>query len=112
MPDRDEWGLDPSVQGMRRLFGRMEILQKDLLDRSRVSPFDERLGRARVSARHLFEQAWPQAQRKGLIRNEEAIVSLYIHCFVKTLSREKIMIPGDVFSGDEKIFQFISETFR
>ncbi len=108
----DEWRHDPTVQGMRRVFARMERLQRDLLDRLNLSPFDERLRRCRELSRNLFEKAWPLAQRKGLTRTEEDAASLYLHCFVMILNWEKIRVPEDVFSGEKKIVQFMSENFR
>ncbi len=108
----DEWGHDPAVQGMRRVFSRMESLQRDLLERLNLSPLDERLRRCRELSRNLFEKAWSLAQRKGLTRTEEDAACLYLHCLVTMLNWEKIRVPQDVFSGDEKIVQFMSENFR
>ena len=112
MAPQDDWGNDPSVQMMRRVFARMEESQRDLLERLKLSPMDERLRRVRELARNLFEQAWPQAQRKGMTKNEEDAATLYLHCFVKILNREGIKIPSNLFSGDEKILRFLSEKFQ
>ena len=108
----DEWGHDPAVQGTRRVFARMETLQRDLLERLNLSPLDERLRRYRELSRNLFEKAWPLAQRKGLTQSEEDAASLYLHCFVTILNWEKIKVPEDVFSGEKKIAQFMSEISR
>ncbi len=108
----DEWGHDPSVQRMRRVFGQMETLQRELLERLKLSPLDERLRRCRELSRNLFEKAWPLAQRKGLTHSEEDTAILYVHCFVRMLNREKIKVPEDIFFGEKKIIQFLSENFR
>ena len=108
----DEWGHDPAVQEMRRVFAQMERLQWDLLERLNLSPLDERLRRCRELSRNLFEKAWPLAQRKGLTQSEEDAASLYLHCFVTILDWEKIRVPEDVFSRQKKIVQFMSENFR
>ena len=108
----DEWGHDPAVQGMRRVFARMESLQVDLLERLNLSPFDERLRRCRELSRNLFEKAWPLAQQSGLTRTEEDAASLYLHCFVTILNWEKMRVPEDIFPGKKKITQFMSENFR
>ena len=108
----DEWGQDPAVQGMRRVFARMESLQRDLLERLRLSPLDERLRRCRELSLNRFEKAWPLAQRKGLTRTEEDAAILYLHCFVTMLNWEKIKVPEDVFPRERKITQFMSENFR
>ena len=108
----DEWGHDPSVHGMRRVFGRMESLHRDLLKRLNLSPLDERLRRCRELSRNLFEKTWPLAQRKRLTQTEEDAANLYLHCFVTILNWEKIKVSDDVFSGEKKILQFMSENFR
>ena len=112
MFSQDEWGHDPSVQMMRRVFAQMEGTQKDLLECLKLSPLDERLRRVRELARNLFEQAWPRAQQKGLTQNEEDAAKLYLHCLVKMLNWEGIKTPSDLFLGDQKILQFLSEKFR
>jgi hypothetical protein len=112
MSSQDEWGHDPSVQRMRRVFSQMEKAQKDLLERLKLSPLDERLRRVRELTLNLFEQAWPQAQRKGLTQTEEEVATLYLHCLVKILNWEGIKTPPELFSGDQKILQFLSERFR
>jgi hypothetical protein len=109
---QDDWGRDPAVQRMRRIFARMEESQRDLLERLKLSPLDERLRRVRELARDLFERAWPLAERKGLTQSEEDAATLYLHCFVKILNWEGIKTPSDLFSGDEKILRFLSEKFR
>ena len=112
MVPQDDWGNDPSVQRMRQVFARMEILHKELIGRLNLSPLDERLRRVRELARNLFERAWPLAERKGLTQNEEDAATLYLHCFVKILNWEGIKTPSSLFSGDEKILRFLSEKFR
>ena len=109
---QDEWGLDPSVQTMRRIFARMEEAQKDFLESLKLSALDGRLRRVRESACQLFERAWPQAQRKGLTRREEDAATLFLHCFVKVLNQEGIKVPPESFSGNQKILEFLSEKFR
>ncbi len=112
MSSHDEWGRDPSVQMMRRVFAQMEVVQKELLERLKISPLDERLRRVRELSRNLFEQAWSQAQQKGLTQNEEDAANLYLHCLVKMLNWEGIKTPSHLFSGDQKILRFLSEKFR
>ena len=109
---QDEWGLDPSVQMMRRIFARMEEFQEDLLESLKLSPLDGRLRRVRESACHLFEQAWPQAEGKGLTQREEGAATLYLHCFVKMLNREGIKVPPESFPCNQRILNFLSEKCR
>ncbi len=106
---QDEWGHDPSVQMMRRIFARMEESQEELLESLKLSPLDGRLRRIRESARHLFEQAWPQAERRGLTQREEGAATLYLHCFVRMLNREGIKVLPGSFSENQKILEFLGE---
>ena len=112
MPFQDKWANDPSVKMMRRVFSQMEGAQRDLLERLKLYPLDERLRRVRELARNLFEQAWPQAEQKGLIQNERDAANLYLHCLVKILNWEGIKTPSDLFFGDQKIVEFLSEKSR
>ncbi len=109
---KDEWGHDPSVQTMRRIFARMEEGQKDLFEGLKLSPLDGRLRRLRDSARHLFDRAWPHAQRRGLTRSEEDAATLYVHCLVSVLNQEGIKVPAEAFSGSLNILDFLSEKLR
>ena len=108
----DEWGHDPSVQSQRRVFARMEAHQKELLERLRLSPLDERLGRIRDLARGHFEKAWPVARRKGVIDKEEGMARLYIHCLIRILEWERIQVPEEAFLRDPKLVRFLNENLR
>jgi hypothetical protein len=109
---QDEWGHDPSVQTMRRIFRRMEEGQKDLLETLKLSPLDGRLRHLRDSARLLFDREWPHAQRRGLTRKEEDAATLYLHCLVRVLNQEGIKVPATSFPGNQNILDFLSERFR
>ena len=65
MPFEDEWGHDPSVQSMRRVFSFMEEAQQELLRRLNISLFDKRLRRSREQALELFEQSLASGCQKG-----------------------------------------------
>lgn len=103
MSIRDEWGHDPSIQMMRRVFAGMETAEKELLKRLALSSFDVKLRHSRDQARMVFEQAWTLGGRRGVIVKEEDIVALYVYCLGRVLSLSGIAIPGEVLPGDEKI---------
>ncbi len=108
----DAWARDPSVQMMRRVFHRMEMLQKELLGRTGISPFDERLRRVRQISRDFFEKLWPLAQRGGLTRNEKDAATLYVHCLAAILRWERIEVSAEAFTEDKQMSQFIKENSR
>jgi hypothetical protein len=108
-PLEDEWGHDPSVQSMRRVFSFMGEAQQELLRRLNISPFDQRLRRVRRQALELFERAWPLAVRQGMIMSEKDAAPLYIHCLARALSLVGVEVPGALLPGDEKIIRFLQE---
>jgi len=109
MSFEDEWGHDPSVQSMRRVFSYMEQAQQELLRHLRISPFDQRLRHCREKALELFERAWPLALRQGMVKSEKDAAPLYIHCLARTLKSAGVEIPNDLLPGDEKIIRFLQE---
>jgi len=68
----DEWGRDPSVKAMRRVFKAMEKTLDDLLEQLDVSPFDFRIRGWLEQALANFERAWGEAGRMG-VRVDEKI---------------------------------------
>ena len=109
MTIKDDWGHDPSVQSMRRVFARMESAQKELLGRLNISPFDPKLRRRREEARTFFERAWPLAARRGVVVSEEDTVSLYVHCLARTFHSDGVEVPSEALPWDERIIKFLSE---
>lgn len=109
MPFKDEWGHDPSVQSMRRVFSYMEQAQQELLRHLNIPRFDNRLRSVREQALELFEKAWPLAVRKGMILGEKEAAPFYSHCLAQALSSEGIEVPKGVLPRDEKIIRFLQE---
>jgi hypothetical protein len=105
----DEWGHDPSVQSMRRVFSYMETAQQKLLEQLKISLFDQRLRRGREQALELFEKAWPLALRKGMIMSEKDVVPLYTQCLVRALGSIGVELPENSLRGDEKIIRLLQE---
>ena len=109
MPFEDEWGHDPSVQSMRRVFSYMEQAQQELLRHLNISRFDKRLRNVREQALELFEKAWPLAVRKGMISEEKEAAPFYGHCLARALSSAGIEVPKDLMPRNEKIIRFLQE---
>jgi hypothetical protein len=76
----DEFGKDPTVQRTRTLFAMMEKMEKALLERLNLSPFDKRLRIIRDMRQHLYEKSFSIAIDRGLYMNEEAALELFAHC--------------------------------
>ncbi len=112
MPARDEWGHDPSVQMMRRVFSSMEKAQSDLLRSLSLSLYDPRLRRARSRSRDLFEQTWPLAMQKEIVSHEKEAALLYMHCLVHALDQSRVSVPDQVWPKDDRIVKFLKENLR
>ena len=109
MSIRDDWGEDPSVQSMRRVFAHMETAQEELLGRLSISPYDNRLRRWREEARTFFDRACALTTKRGIVLSEEYLASIYLHCLGQVLSLNGIEFPSDVLPRDEGIIRFLSE---
>ncbi len=108
----DEWGHDPSVQSMRRVFSYMEKAQQELLRNLSMSLFDRKLRRAREEALELFERVWPSAIKKGIIKSEKDAAPIYLHCLIQALKTARIEIPNELLLKDEKIIRLLQEERR
>jgi hypothetical protein len=108
MSDSDEWGKDPSVRIMRKVFKEIETAQHEFLRQLAVSPSDHRLKGWRERALALFEEGWGIAHRKGVIFNEKIASAFYIHCLAKVFGSEGNTITESMLpkiEGGEKIFK-------
>ena len=111
MTDRDEWGKDPSVQILRKVFKGMENAQHELLKQLDITPYDLRIRRWREQALALFERAWATANRMGIAMDEPTASALYVHCLAKVMGAGQINIPAGVLpevKSVERIFKEIS----
>ena len=97
----DDFGHDSSVQRMRKIFSSMEKAQWDILEKLKISTFDDRLRNIRKTALDLFGKSFPLAISKGMNLDEDASVGLYAFCLVQSLKLAGILIP-DNFLPDNK----------
>jgi hypothetical protein len=105
----DDWGHDPSVRFMRRVFKSMDEIQRTLLANANISHVDVRLRRWRETARGLFEHVWPVATRRGAAASEGDAGTLYAHCLARALMEDGIKIPPEVLPPNEKISMLVKE---
>lgn len=107
----DEWGRDPTVRAMRRVFAAMEAAQKELLKALSLSPLDRRLRRWRERALAAFDAAWARSGRAGVELGEPEAGVLYVHCLAKIMTREGIEVPTEVLPRNEKLQKILREVF-
>jgi hypothetical protein len=111
MTDMDEWGKDPSVQIMRKVFKEMEKAQQELLKRLDLIPYDLRIRRWRERALAFFERAWGIADRVGILMNEHTASLMYVHCLAKVMSAERINIPPGILPEAKDVERILKEVF-
>jgi hypothetical protein len=99
----DEWGRDPSVRAMRRVFAAMEAAQREFIKNVGLSPFDPRMRRWRERALAAFDASWAQAARTGVQLSETETGALYVHCLGKIMSGEGIDVPAEILPRSEKL---------
>ncbi len=105
----NDFGRDPAVRTMRRVFARMEAVQQRILQAAALSPLDRRLGPWREQVLQLFEQAWARAGKRGLARDEDEIAALYALCLAGVLVRGKVSVPAEALPRNEILEGIVKE---
>jgi len=111
MTNTDEWGKDPSVQIMRKVFKEMEKAQHELFKRLDIIPYDLRIRRWRDQALALFERAWGVANRMGITLDEQRAATVYVHCLAKIMGAERINIPAGILPEIKSVERIFKEVF-
>jgi hypothetical protein len=107
----DQFGGDPQVRYLRKVFAGMEKKQNELLALIGVSTTDYRLRRVREGALKSFEKAWMIASRRGALENVDEIGDLYILCLAKVLSGNRILVPDELLPSNTGMKEVIKEVF-
>ena len=108
----DEFGRDPAVRAMRRVFASMETVQQQILQAAALSPLDRRLRPWREQALQLFEQAWARAGRRGLARDGDEVAALYALCLAGVLERGRVSVPAGALPRNEALEEIVREILR
>jgi hypothetical protein len=111
-PRHDEWGEDPSVRMMRRVFAAMEAAQKEFIENLGLSPFDQRLRRWRERALGVFDALWARAAGAGLELSVEEAGAFYVQCLGKTMIRDGMDVPPGILPRSEKLEKILKEVFQ
>ena len=108
----DEWGRDPSVQAMRKVFKGMEMSLGEILTQLDISPYDPRIRGWLEKALTKFESSWCVANQTGIIMNEQTAPVVYAHCLAKVIASEGIEIHEGVLPADRALERLINEVFK
>lgn len=109
MTNRDEWGRDPAVQEMRRLFREMEDRQKEFLAGLGLSWRDPRLRPWRSRALDGFNRAWLAGGRRGIPMDPAKAGDIYLACLAKALRADGVVVPSDETSGHSEFDRPMTE---
>jgi hypothetical protein len=109
MKRSDDWGSNPAVQTMRRVFGHMEEAQRSFLTSVGIDPHDLRLRGWREKALPRFERCWRVAARKGLKMTEQRAALVYIHCLAAEMNQDGVPTESDLLSPDGEIQALVRE---
>lgn len=107
----DDWGRDPSVRAMRRMFAAMEAAQKEFINHLGLSLFDDRLRRWRERALAVFESSRARSARAGMELSETETGALYVHCLAKIMTREGMDVSAEILPRSEKLVRLLREVF-
>ena len=107
----DEWGRDPTVRAMRRVFAAMEKEQKEFINNLGLSPLDPRMRRWRERALAAFDASWARNARTGVQLSETEAGALYVHCLGNIMNREGIDVPAEILPRSEKLQKILREVF-
>ena len=105
--ESDDWGRDPSVRAMRRMFAAMEKAQKEFLKNLGLSPFDPRMRRWRERALAAFEASWARSASSGVELDESEAGALYVHCLGKIMTREGVDVPAEILPRSGKFKEIL-----
>ena len=109
MTDVDDWGRDPSVQFLRKVFKGMENAQQELLKRLDIASYDPRIRRWRDQALALFEKGCGVATRMGITMDENTASVIYVYCFAKIMGAERIRVPPDIMPDAKAVERILKE---
>ena len=105
----DEWGRDPSVRAMRRIFKAMEVSLDDLLKQLKICPFDHRIRGWLEQTLAKYEQVWAEASRLGMRMDEKTGAAAYVHCLVKVISAEGVELPDSRLAANKEVERELSK---
>ena len=108
--ENDDFGHDPSVQRMRKIFSSMEKVQWDMLEKLKISTFDDRLRNIRKTALDIFGKSFQLAISRGMDLDEDASAGLYAFCLAQSLKPVGIDVTDDLLPNNKQLEAVVMET--
>lgn len=107
----DEWGKDPAVRAMRKMFKSMEDSQGEFFSRLGINGYDPHIRFWREKALVLFEKTISRANRAGMSINEKTASDIYIHCLAHIMKAQGIVISETYLPEPIGIEGLLKESF-
>jgi hypothetical protein len=105
----DEWGKDPAVRAMRKVFREMEDAQGEIFSRMGIGNYDPRVRLWREKALVLFEKAFSYASRSGKQIDGKIASEIYIYCLARVMRAEGVDVQDDFLPGKKDIEKILME---
>jgi hypothetical protein len=105
----DDWGRDPGVRAMRKVFAQMERSQGAFLQSLGIAPHDARLRLWREKTLGMFEKSWAEMTRRRVNMDEERVGSLYVHLLARVMTSEGVSIGPGVLKEDRDMEKLLWE---
>ncbi|MBP1748291.1 MAG: hypothetical protein H6Q52_830 [Deltaproteobacteria bacterium] len=112
MTDNDNFGNDPQVRYMRRIFSSIEAAQKIFLESANISPTDERLRQARENALRFFERSWAAISQRTNASADDIAVDIYLMCLGRALSLNGFKIPDNTLVQNPDLKRLVDEVLK
>ncbi len=74
-----------------------------MLEKLKISTFDDRLRNIRKTALYLFEKSFPIAVSKGMDLDEKASAELYAFCLAQSLKPVGIDVADDLLPDNKQL---------
>lgn len=111
MSSEDEWGKDPAVRAMRKVFREIEASQREFFKCMKIHKYDARIRVWREKALALFEKAFYRTDSTGLIINEKNASIIYLNCLAHVMMAQGIKIPETCLPEPTDDENFLQERF-
>jgi len=112
MTDIDNFGRDPQIRYMRRIFASLEEAQDKFLGLAKISPADGRLRQAREQALKLFERSWIAVLQRTDAAADDIAADIYLICLEKALTPSGFKVPEDLLSQRSDLRKLVDEVLK
>ena len=107
----DDWGRDPSVQAMRKVFKAMEKSLDETLKQLDISPYDSRIRGWLEKALAKFERSRGVAHQMGIRMDEKMAPAVYARCLTRVIVSEGFEIAQGLLPEEKEAERLMQAVF-